>query len=414
MVAEQRTLVQRTVPKPVRKLFRWMNFHFKEDGRLIYGVAKRLPEEQKNQVLEHGKDLTTVRSKMNVPRGVRNVAASLVVGQGMWYFVCPYLAKLPAIREGNPGAAWLVGGGLDKLFLHADELLYKTGGQSQVFSEQLVDMAPKTVAFGLAVFALEIATDFSRCFIEYWSQKKYGVMADGAARTYGQVRPFPMRYSSLEAYQKIISIATRPWVLGTPGQLFSSFYGILGSLWRTGPQLAVVITVGRVVDKFFKKISEWTGLHKVAKRIVDNAKQREEKLLSDIRDVLGEEKYTALRIQLAAESRRFWTWNIFGPALSLEKAEIAAKTTIEYYKLERQLAECTNEEDLGRSGIDFVRAIGNSRADLERSIGAKALRKIKAYKQLSAMNIHGYDDVRAASGHLMTTLQEIQTEHCLN
>ncbi|MCI0526329.1 MAG: hypothetical protein L0Y56_02585, partial [Nitrospira sp.] len=315
MEESQKTLVQKTIPKPVRKLFRWMNFHFKEDGRLIYKMAKTLPQEQQEKVIEHGKNLTTVKSKKNLPRGVRNVAASLVVGQGMWYFVCPALYKIDAVRESRLG--WVVAGGLDKLFLSADKLLYQTGGASADISSRLVDLAPKTFAVGLGILALELATDFSRCFIEYWSQKKYGLVADGAARAYGQVRPFPLRYSSLEAYQKMISYAVRPWTIGTPDQLFSSIYGIMGSIWRTTIQLGLVVTAGRAADAFFKKISEWTGLRKVAKGIEDKAGEREGKLLGSIKEAMGEEKFIALKLQLSAESRRFWSWNPLRPALPI-------------------------------------------------------------------------------------------------
>ena len=180
---QKRPAVERVVPKPVRSLFRTMNFHGTEHGRVIYHVAKKLPPEEKAQVIEAGKKFCVARSKKNSPRGVRNVLTSLIVGQGMWYFGCPMLAKIPGIQDTALG--WFAWGGSDKLFIASDQIFFHTGGFSSTFAGQLADKAPKTMAVGGALLAIELATDFSRCWIEYYTQKKWGIVADGAARAYG-------------------------------------------------------------------------------------------------------------------------------------------------------------------------------------------------------------------------------------
>ncbi len=364
--ASKRYLSERVFPRPVRKAFRWMNYHFKEEGHTINRFAKTLPEEQRKEVVELGKQFTTAHTKGNFPRGVRNVASSLVVGQCMWYFVCPALYRIDAVRESPFG--WLAAGGLDKLFINADDPFFQTGGYSAQVANQAAAYAGGSVTLGAIALAGELATDFSRCFIEYWSQKKYGVMADGAARLYGQVRPFPMRYSSLEAYQKMISYALRPWTIGTPQQIYSSVYGILGSIWRTGPQLAIVITVGRAVDKFFRKMAEWTGLSKVAKRIVDDAKERQQRAMDSIRGIVGNHKFTALRLQLAAESKTFWKWNPFREALRHEEAN-RASTAISDFESARARVEAADEA----SASEFRKEIAGIAARLEAIYGKKRM-----------------------------------------
>jgi len=368
----KKTLVERAVPKPVRKAFRWMNYHFKEEGQVINSFAKTLPPEQKKEVVELGKNFTTAHSKGNFPRGVRNVASSLVVGQCLWYFVCPALYRIDAVRESPFG--WLASGGLDKLFINADDPFFQTGGYSAQVANQAASYAGGSVALGAAALVGELATDFSRCFIEYWTQKKYGVMADGAARAYGQVRPFPMRYSSLEAYQKIISYALRPWTIGTPQQIYSSVYGILGSIWRTGPQLAIVITAGRAVDKLFRKIAEWTRLSKLAKRIVDDAKERQARAMDAIKNIVGEQKFTALQLQLAAESKTFWKWNPFRPALTHAEADRASAAIADFESLRAKAAPL--EAESGGEGEDYRRKISCIAARLEAVYGSK---RMKAY-----------------------------------
>ncbi|MCI0503159.1 hypothetical protein L0Y65_00440 [Candidatus Micrarchaeota archaeon] len=365
----RKTLVERAVPKPVRKAFRWMNFHFKEEGRTICSFAKTLPPEQRKAVIEHGKEFTTANSKENFPRGVRNVASSLVVGQCMWYFVCPALFRIDSVRESPFG--WLAAGGLDKLFINADDPFFQTGGYSAQVATHVANGAKGSVLLGASALGLELATDFSRCYIEYWSQKKYGVMADGAARAYGQVRPFPLRYSSLEAYQKIFSYILRPWTIGTYNQIYSSVYGILGSIWRTGPQLAIVITAGRAIDKFFKKIAEWTRLSGIAKRIVQDAQERQKKAMESIREIVGDMKFTALRLQLAAESKTFWKWNPFRPALSGENAMKAAEAIDEFQRLRRgRAADCDEGITDDKAFIEGVAGIAGR---LESVFGKKRL-----------------------------------------
>lgn len=347
-----------------------MNFHFREDGRAIYNFAKELPGEQRKEVVELGKEITTARSKKNFPKGVRNVATSLVVGQGMWYFVCPALYSIPEVRESPLG--WVVSGGLDKLFFASDDLIYQTGGYSAQVASAFASRSAGSVAIGAAALGAELATDFSRCYIEYWTQKKYGIVADGAARAYGQVRPFPLRYSSLEAYQKIISYALRPWTIGTEAQIYSSVYGVLGSIWRTGPQLGIVLTAGRTIDAFFKKISEWTGLAKVAKRIAESAAEKERAAMGKMREIVGEQKITELKLRLSAESKTFWKWNPFRPAISSEDARDAARAIMDYESMRLVARNSVIPESYAR---DVAREAIVALGIIERAYGRRRLLK---------------------------------------
>jgi hypothetical protein len=361
------------IPKPVRIPFRWMNFHFSENGRAICDFAKTLPEDQRKAVIENGKDLTTARSKKNLPRGVRNVAASLVVGQGMWYFACPALHGIDAIR--NSPLDWPLAGGLDKLFLSPENPFFTTGGASHQFAQGAAAAYGGSRLIGALTLAGELATDFSRCFIEYWTQKRFGVMADGAARAYGQVRPFPVRYSSLEAYQKMIGYALNPTAIGTPKQIFSSVYGILGSIWRTGPQLAIVCTVGRAVDFLFKKIAEWTRLAKLAKRIYEEAAEREQKAFAAIRGIVGEERFTALKVRIAAESKTMWKWNPFKPAVSMKEAEDAAHVIADFNALQARITTNPIGDDNIPGHLSFIHEMGVCAGALFRALGTRKLAK---------------------------------------
>jgi hypothetical protein len=405
-------LIEKVVPRPVRRAFRAMNFHFKEEGRTIYHFAKHLdlPREQKKAVVDLGKDYTTAHSKENLPRGIRNVASSLIVGQCMWYFVCPALYRIDAVRESPFG--WLAAGGLDKLFLNADDPFFQTGGYSAQVATTVANGAKGSVALGAAALALELATDFSRCFIEAWSQKKYGVMADGAARAYGQVRPFPVRYSSLEAYQKIFSYMLRPWTIGTFNQIYSSVYGILGSIWRTGPQLAIVITAGRAIDKFFKKIAEWTGLAKIAKRIVDDAQERQKKAMDSIREIVGEMKFTSLQLQLAAESKTFWKWNPFKPALAHNKADDAAMAVREFQVFKSRYI--SGIENGTADGYAFMEGLSRVAGRLESVYGKRRLAthapSIKEYRSLSHIRQEiDHERLTSLSDLLGDSISELQS-----
>lgn len=405
-------LVEKVVPRPIRRAFRWMNFHFKEEGRTICDFTKHLdlPREKKKAVIEHGKEFTTAHSKENLPRGIRNVASSLVVGQCMWYFVCPALYRIEAVRESPFG--WLAAGGLDKLFLNADDPFFQTGGYSAQVATTVANGAKGSVALGAAALALELATDFSRCYIEYWSQKKYGVMADGAARAYGQVRPFPVRYSSLEAYQKIFSYILRPWTIGTFNQIYSSVYGILGSIWRTGPQLAIVITAGRAIDKFFKKIAEWTGLGKIAKRIVDDAQERQKKAMDSIREIVGEMKFTSLQLQLAAESKTFWKWNPLRPALAHKKADDAALAVAEFQTIKGRYLSGIESGSADEKA--FIEGMGGIAGRLESIYGKRRLAthapSIRRYRSMAeAEGECGSERLIGISDSLGDAISELQT-----
>ncbi|MDD5339850.1 MAG: hypothetical protein PHV13_01230 [Candidatus ainarchaeum sp.] len=427
-------MVERAVPKPVRSGFRWMNFHFSEKGRAIYHFAKTLPPEQQKDVIELGKQLRVAEAKANFPRATRNVLTSLIVGQGMWYIVCPALSHIPHIRDTALG--WLAWGGSDKLFISPEQLVSHTGGYSTSFAAQLADKAPKTVAFGGTMLAIELITDFSRCYIEYWTQKKYGIAADGCARAYGQVRPFFARYSSIEAYQKIIGYVLKPWTIGTPQQIFSSIQGFMGSLWRTGPQLAVVLTVGRVLDAFLGKISWLVGIRKIADRIIEDGRGREEAALQAIRKIVGDEKFTALKFQLAAISRSCWKWNPFTPVLAPEKAELAAKVVSAHAALEAELKTATDVGEIkGFWGLrlDLVSVFSRkgwymrdgrllrdlTHMDKVMASGSKALRKLPSFVEVERCEDRIGEDIRerkgvqkesldafsAAFGRLLTELQ---------
>jgi hypothetical protein len=416
-----------------------MNFHFSEKGRAIYHFAKTLPPDQQKDVIELGKQLRVAEAKANAPRATRNILTSLIVGQGMWYIACPLLSHIPHIRDNALG--WLAWGGSDKLFLSPEQLVSHTGGYSTSFAAQLADKAPKTVAFGGAMLAIELVTDFSRCFIEYWTQKKYGIAADGCARAYGQVRPFLVRYSSIEAYQKMIGYALKPWTIGTPQQIFSSIQGFMGSLWRTGPQLAIVLTAGRALDALFRKISPIAGIRKMAERIVEDGRRREETALQAIRAIVGDEKFNALKFQLAAVSRSCWKWNPFTPVLTMEKAEMAAKVVSAHAAFEKKAAECAGmtrhaaaamHGDLLDCRMDLLcafsrkgwhRSDGKLRLDQSRldqivASGKKTLWKVPSFMEfekcwMQYSDAPSRDSLAAANKALGRLLAELQAERQL-
>ncbi len=410
---EKRPMVERIFPRPVRRLFRTLNYHATERGRIIHRIAKTLPQEERAIVVEQGKRFCVARSKKNLPRGTRNVAASIVIGQGMWYVVCPMLSEIPGIRDTPVG--WLAWGGSDKLFLASDQILYHTGGYSTTFAGQIAEAVPKTVAFGGAMVALEVLSDLSRCWIEYWTQRKYGIVADGAARLYGQTRPFLVRFSALEAYQKIISYALRPWTIGTPRQIFSSIQGIMGSLWRVGPQLALVVTVGRAIDKFFKKIAEWTGLKRLADRIRKSAEKKERQAMEKIRECVGDEKFLMLKYMLAAHSRKIWRWNPFKPALSVKKAAKAAIVTYRFRDLQKRLANAADPR-FRKIKDGFQQTMSECLEGVTDIFGRKMLMQIPEYKKVSEMIGSegwagaGLPELQAAAQDFSKTLETLQTE----
>jgi hypothetical protein len=289
----------------------------------------------------------------------------------MWYLVCPALSEIPGIRDSPLG--WFAWGASDKLFVMPDKLMYTTGGYSTIFAAKVAGIVPKNRLYGALLLGAELAADISRCWTEYWLQKRYGVVPDGLARACGQVRPFPVRFSAIEVWQKAIGYLLRPWTIGTPEQIFSSMQGINGSLWRTIPQVGIVLTVGRGIDGFFKKIAEWTGLSKVAKRISESAERRERKALEAIEEVVGEQKLISLQLQLAAESRTFWKWNPFRPALSNQDAAKAAAAISKYREAQRSF-----EQDLWKFSETRARlmtAIGESAGALESVFGRKGLER---------------------------------------
>jgi hypothetical protein len=417
---EHRTLTERLVPKPVRKLFRWMNLHFKEDGRLIYKMAQTLPEEQKKEVIEQGKDLMTARAKKNFPRGVRNVITGLVVAQGMWYLGCRYLETIPAVRDSSVG--WLFWGGSDKLFIASDQHLYDTGGHNARMMAHIASMIPRTALFGMLTLGAELTTDYIRSYgIEYWTQKRYGLVCDGAARAYGQVRPFPFRYSTIETYQKIASYIMRPWTVGSSDQIYSSVFGAIGSTWRTVPNVILMLTVGRAFDWFLKKVSVWTGLHKVAERIVEKAGVKEKQCLDAIEKAVGTERFTALKLQIAAESKTFMKWNPFKPAISWDAAERAASVVTDYRGLDPILASCADQESFLEASKKLRVGLGECAGRLEAIYGAKKIRKL-------APSFRGFVDaaesekwksadlegLRAYNALLGQVIAELQAEHSLS
>ncbi|MFH1394152.1 MAG: hypothetical protein ABIH29_04695 [Candidatus Micrarchaeota archaeon] len=419
-VNSKRPFVEMAFPKPVRKAFRWMNYRFNEHGSVIHTLAKSLPEEQKAQVDEHGKRFCAARLKKNVPMGFRTVLTSLVIGQGMWYLVCPWLSHQPGIENMATLPRWLLTGGLDKLFLTHEGLLYHTDGYSRDFALGLASRVPQTVGVGLALFAAEIATDFSRCWIERWQQKTWGILPDGAARLYGQARPFPVRYSSLEAYQKIISVALRPWALGTPAQIFSSITGIFGSIWRTGPQVLLVATLGRGLDKFFKKAAGWTRLSKIANKIFEAGKKEEEKALEDIRKAVGNKKSVALDFMLAADSKLLFKLNPFRQGITLENAEKAAEITLRGTELEEYLlTTACGDRHLIDVQLEFRKTLAECLVGVDDIFGKKALAKVPDYQELmELMDRPEWDnssigDMHEAAELLGATLENLRTERVI-
>lgn len=336
-------------PNAAKRALRWTNLHLREDGALIYSFAKKLPLEEREQVLKQASALVAARRLGTLPATTRNVITGLIIGQGMWYVACPLISHIPHIRDTALG--WLAWGGSDKLFIAPTDLIAHTGGYSTGFAAQLADKAPKTIAAGAILLGAELITDISRCWTEYWLQKKYGIVPDGLARAWGQTRPFAIRFSSIEVWQKIVGYVLQPWKIGTPAQLFSSMQGILGSVWRTVVQLPLAATVGRAIDKMLKDVSRLIGLKRLADRMIAKAARKEGEALENIKACIGEERFTALRFQLAAEARKCWRWNPFAPALPLEKAELAAKVVSAYAALEKKVAGCTG------MGADTVRAM---------------------------------------------------------
>jgi hypothetical protein len=246
------------------------------------------------------------------------------------------------------------------------------------------------------------------------------LVADGVARAYGQARPFPVSYSALEAYQKIISYALRPWTIGTYNQIYSSVYGILGSIWRTGPQLAIVCTVGRVIDTAFKKIAEWTGLKKLADRIIGDAKAREKAAFDAIKGIVGEEKFTALMIRLSAESKTFIKLNPFKPAVSQDEAEAAAKIVMEYQKLQETLARCAQPEGFAAASKEFRERIGGCAGRLESIFGTKRIsrfgpsfREFVERAESDELKMPDFAALQSLNESFGRVVTEIQTERVL-
>jgi hypothetical protein len=402
-VQQKRPITKRIIVKKVKNLFRTLNFYFREDGAIINKIAKELPPAERKEVLEYGKQLCAVRAKKDAPKAVRNVVTSAIVGQGFFYVFCPYLSQIPEIKDA-PILRWLVGGGADKLFLYADEHLYQTSGYGTDLSQQLTDRIPHTVGIGSALVALEIAADFSKCWIEYWLQKKYGIMPDGVARAYGQARPFAVRYSSLEAYQKIVSYTLRPWTIGTPKQIFSSILGITGTLWRIGPNLAIVVTIGRLIDKLLSKISNIIKLSEIAKKIVIKAKEEEEKILSKMQMILGEKKFMKLQYMLAAESRTVWKWNPLSPALSSKKADELVELTYYFYEIKDKVLGSHKEE-----ASQYRELFDEQVNRLEMIYGIRRLKRFSTYHEIKEIK-----DINEAVKRFDTLLEELRTERQLS
>jgi hypothetical protein len=220
----------------------------------------------------------------------------------MWRIVCPALYAIPAVRE-SPTLSFILSSGSDKLFISPERIL-QSGGHNADLAHELSAGLPKTVVVGLAVLGVEVVLDLTRCVGEYYLQKKQGVIPDGVARAVGQTRPFIFRFSTLEAYQKIIGYAAQPWKIGTPEQIFSSIQGSLGSIWRGLPQFGLVLAVGKHVDNFLKWISQKTGLDKIASKWEEEAKKKQEDALKAISNIVGDNNVKILRAMLEAEEKR--------------------------------------------------------------------------------------------------------------
>ena len=289
--------------------YRIVRLRSREDGSVIYAFANKLPFSEKEALLNLGQQLVGTRFKKNLPSGVREVLVSTLLGQGIWFGLCPLLAEIPHITESWPG--WLLWGGSDKWFISPDQLLLTSGGYSTKNAYEIASAIPSTLKWGGGLLTLELALDYARTFTEYWSQKKYGLVTDGVARAWGQNRPIYFRWSSFEVYQKLIGYLLKPGAVGTPSQIFSSLQGISGSLWRMGPNLALLVMFGSELNRLAQKLSEIVGLAGLIDRHQAKYQSKEDLILQQMADLLGETRFVLLTQILETEAQTTWKWNPF-------------------------------------------------------------------------------------------------------
>jgi len=192
----------------------------------------------------------------------------------------------------------------------------------------------------------------------------------------------------------------------------------MGSLWRTGPQLALVVTIGRAVDKFFKKIAQWTGLKRLGERIWKNAEKIEKEAMRTIRSIVGDEKFLALRYMLAADSKKTWKWNPFKRVLSAKKAMKAVLLTFKFKNLQKQLTAATVAADPRFRKIkdDFQHGLSECLEGVTDIFGRKVLMKIPEYKTVTETIGReewadaGIPQLQTAAQNFSKTLETLQTE----
>ena len=232
---------------------------------------------------------------------------SFVMGQVPWYVIMPGVSQaFPGIRK-SP-LRWVMWG-LDKLFVNAKSNLYETPGVSwenaSIVADNVTKQFGNNKGVGMSLYGLELATDLSRILIEYWSQKKYGAIADLWAYAFGQDRAPFFRYSNLEAVQKIMNLAANPDVLGTTEQYRSSIGGIGGSLFRTGPQLGAIVLAMTLVkkynlDRYTPSGVVKTGVDAAIGGNLELAMKRRIKAEKELKSIFGE-NWDALKLQVQAE-----------------------------------------------------------------------------------------------------------------
>lgn len=379
----------REIARKVGRGYFWLSTRFSDQSLLILKSSKKLPKEIRSKIDDAVLERQVGLSMLRLPRNARHVVNSFFVGQVPWYFVGPAIPALfPGIRE-SP-LRWTIWG-LDKLFVASDKHIYETPGIAWENATIMAQVLPKNKLVGGLLLAGELATDFSRAFIEYWAQRKTGLMADVVARTYGQAgRPFPLRYSSFEAYQKIISYLARPHTIGSYEQIRSSIGGIMGSLFRTGPQLAAILALHNFLDKH--QLHKYTpgglvesGLKKMFPKMQETGRKKVLEARRELAEHFGRSNWRKLRLQLIAQQRSLWPFFIFRWALTEKEAELFDESKQHLLKAYLVYRGARLQKELEPPLTEFSKHLKKSAEKLEELLGKKA-RKIPQLSGLRKCN----------------------------
>ncbi len=421
----------------VKRGWAWLTSRLADDSLLVLKAAKKLSPAARAHVHEAVLERRVGQSLRDLPRTTRDVVNSFMVGQVPWYFIGPSIPHyFPGIRE-TPYRWWVWG--LDKLFLAADKHTYETPGLPWENATLIAQALPKNKLVGGVLLAGELATDMSRAVIEYWAQRKTGIFADAAARAYGQSgRPFWLRYSNLEWYQKAISYAVRPDTIGSYEQIRSSVGGIMGSLFRTGPQLGAILALHAFLKKhqLYKytpggwaesgMVRLFPGMQKKGRERIRNA----EKNLSEL---FERRAWRTLRLQLNAQRRSLNPFYVFRPALTEEQAGHLAdgqeQMVYAYmaYRHARKLTEQSEPEPADASvetlpesaGVQssieqqrllFLNHVAQSQKHLETAAGKKAekLPELKALKKAAGEFNGELPQMRNVLHHLLNAHRRLR------